>query len=136
VGGEDAKAVQVGGASGQCVPRALFGNKIAYESSPPGGSIVVFGPHRDMLDVAENFMEFFCEESCGQCIPCRKGTRVLLDGIRLLKQGACSVDHLERLKRLGATITVASKCGLGQGSPNIFNAMTEHFRDEILGRQS
>lgn len=136
VGGEDAKAVQVGGASGQCVPRTMFGNKIAYESSPPGGSIVVFGPQRDMLEVAENFMEFFCEESCGQCIPCRKGTRVLLEGIHLLKQGKCSVDHLERLRRLGATISVASKCGLGQSAPNIFNATTEHFRDEILGRQS
>ena len=81
VGGEGAKAVQVGGASGQCVPAAQFDRTIAFEDIPTGGSIIVFGPQRDMLDVAENFLEFFVDESCGQCTPCREGVPKLLEGV-------------------------------------------------------
>jgi [NiFe] hydrogenase diaphorase moiety large subunit len=135
VEGKDAKAVQIGGASGQCVPRSEFNRMISFEDAPPGGSIIVIGPHRDMLDVAENFAEFFAEESCGQCIPCRKGTQVLLNGVRLLRRGDCSLDHLARLKQLAATMKVASKCGLGQSAPNAFMGIVDHFQNELLGRK-
>ena len=87
VGGEGAKAVQVGGASGQCVPAAQFERTIAYEDIPTGGSIIVFGPQRDMLDVAGNFLEFFVDKSCGQCTPCREGVPKLLEGVDLLQAG-------------------------------------------------
>ena len=81
VKGEGAKAVQVGGASGQCVPAAQFDRTLAFEDVSTGGSIIVFGPHRDMLDVVENFLEFFIDESCGQCTPCREGVPKLLEGV-------------------------------------------------------
>ena len=76
--------MQVGGASGHCVPRAEFDRTIAFEDIPTGGSIIVFGPQRDMLAVAENFLEFFVDESCGQCTPCREGNPKLLEGVELL----------------------------------------------------
>ena len=134
VGGENAKAVQIGGASGRCVPQAEFDRLIAYEDISTGGSIIVFGPGRDMLDVAENFLEFMCEESCGQCTPCRVGNVKLLEGVHMLKDGTCSAVYLRELVSLGASIQLASKCGLGQSSANAFLSIVEHFKDEIMGR--
>jgi [NiFe] hydrogenase diaphorase moiety large subunit len=134
VGGEGAKAVQVGGASGQCVPAAHFDRTIAYEDVPTGGSIIVFGPQRDMLDVAENFLEFFVDESCGQCTPCREGVPKILEGVAMLKQGKCSMPYLKELCSLGETLQLAAKCGLGQSAPNAFLSIVDHFQVEILGR--
>jgi len=134
VGGSDAKAVQVGGAAGQCVPREDFDRAIAYEDIATGGSIIVFGPQRDMLDVADNFLEFFIDESCGQCTPCREGSPKLLEGVRMLKRGECSMPYLQELESLGETMQLASKCGLGQTAPNTFLSIATHFQDEILGR--
>ena len=135
VGGENAKAVQVGGASGHIVPARDFERTIAFEDVPTGGAVIAFGPERDMLPVARNFMEFFVDESCGQCTPCREGNVKLLEGISLLEEGRCSSRQLNELCRLGETMQQASKCGLGQSSPNAFLSIVEHFRDEIMGRQ-
>ncbi|HDQ45855.1 MAG TPA: iron hydrogenase [bacterium] len=134
VGGEDAKAVQIGGASGHCIPAPEFKRNIAFEDISSGGSIIVFGKNRDMLQVAKNFMEFFTEESCGQCTPCREGNIKILEGIELLEKGRCSTSYLNELIRLGETMQLASKCGLGQSSPNAFLSIVEHFKNEILGR--
>jgi len=134
VGGDGAKAVQVGGYSGQLVPTFQFGRKIAYEDLGTGGSVIVYGPGRDMLEVAENYLEFFVNESCGQCTPCRNGNVKLLEGIRLLKRGECSTRYLEDLLELCATMQVASKCGLGQTSPNVLLAVHAHFQDDIVAR--
>ncbi len=134
VGGEGAKAVQVGGAAGQCVPAAQFERTIAYEDVPTGGSVIVFGPDRDMLRVVENFLEFFADESCGQCTPCREGTPKLIEGVKMLQQGRCSMHYIHELCSLGETMQLASKCGLGQMAPNAFLSIVEHFQDEILGR--
>jgi len=134
VGGEGAKAVQVGGASGTCVPAGEFGRKIAFEDVATGGSIIVFGPQRDMLAVARNFLEFFVEESCGQCTPCRAGNPKLLEGVDMLIEGRCSMRYLKELCSLGETMQIASKCGLGQSSPNAFLSIVRSFKDEIMGR--
>ena len=134
VGGHDAKAVQIGGASGRGVIRKDFERKIGYEDMSTGGSIMVFGPDRDMLLVAKNFMQFFVEESCGQCVSCRLGTQKLLEGIEMLEEGRCSMYYLNELIRLGESMQLASKCGLGQSSPNIFLFILENFRNELLGR--
>lgn len=134
VGGTGAKAVQVGGASGNCVPASQFDRALAFEDIPTGGSIIVFGPQRDMLEVAANFLEFFADESCGQCTPCREGNVKLQEGVELLRQGRCSSSYLRELMGLGETMKIASKCGLGQSSPVAFMSIVENFRDEIMGR--
>jgi [NiFe] hydrogenase diaphorase moiety large subunit len=135
VGGVGAKAVQIGGASGQCVPASEFGRAISYEDVATGGSVIVFGPERDMLQVARNFLEFFVEESCGQCTPCRIGNVKLLEGVEMLEDGVCSIKYLKELAKLGETMQCASKCGLGQSAANAFLTITEHFTSEIMGRQ-
>lgn len=133
-GGLDAKAVMIGGASGQCLPRDEFSRAICYEDTATSGAFIVFGPHRDMLAVAENFLQFFVNESCGQCAPCRIGTLKLLEGVRLLQRGECSSGYLKDLCALGETMRASSKCGLGQLSPNAFMSIVRHFRGEVLGR--
>ncbi len=134
VGGSDAKAVQIGGASGRCVPKKEFERRLAFEDVPTGGSVIVIGPGRDMLDLAENIMDFFLEESCGQCTPCRLGNAKLLEGVEMLKDGICTDTYLEELKGLANTMQVASKCGLGQSSSVALMSILEHFGDEIHGR--
>ena len=134
VGGQGAKAVQIGGASGVCVPARDFTRTLAFEDVPTGGSVMVIGPERDILDVAENFLEFFVEESCGQCTPCRLGNAQMLRAVELLKQGECPPEFLKDVEELGATMQVASKCGLGQTSPSAFLSIIENFGDEISNR--
>jgi len=134
VGGEGAKAVQIGGASGICVPAGDFTRALAFEDIPTGGSIMVIGPQRDILDVAQNFLEFFVEESCGQCTPCRLGNPQMLRAVELLREGACPPEFLANVKALGETMKVASKCGLGQTSPSAFLSILESFGDEISNR--
>ncbi len=134
VGGEGAKAVQVGGASGLNVSKDKFDKPICFEGLPPGGSIIVFNHERDMLHVLKNFMEFFVAESCGQCTPCREGNYRLLEGVNMLERGECSVRYLKELKALCEVMKDSSKCGLGQTSPNAFLSIIENFKSEILYR--
>jgi len=136
VGGEGAKAVQIGGASGHCVPASNFNRAIAYEDVATGGSIMVIGPQRSMLDVLENFMEFFADESCGQCVPCRIGNSKLLEGVRMLQEGECTSKYLNELCKLAETMQIASKCGLGQSSPTAFLDIVKYFRRELFSGQA
>lgn len=134
VDGKGAKAVQIGGYTGELVPARQFHRVLGYEDLGIGGSIIVYGPDRDMLEVAENYLEFFVEESCGQCTTCRIGNQRLLEGVRLLQRGKCSNRYLNDLIALSQTIKTASKCGLGHASPNVLIAINEHFKEEILAR--
>ena len=129
-GAKNTKAVQVGGASGIPIPKAEFNRRIAYEDISTGGSIIIFDQKRNLLDVVKNFLEFFNEESCGQCTPCREGIPVLLEGVDMLKKGECSKEYLEDLLSLAETMQLASKCGLGQSSPNAFVSIINNFKDE------
>ncbi len=134
VGAKNPKAVQVGGAAGVCVAKKDFDKPICFQGLPPGGSIIVFGEQRDMLKVLKNFLEFFVEESCGQCTPCREGNYRLLEGVHMLEKGKCSVRYIRELLTLCDVMKSSSKCGLGQTSPNCFLSILENFKDEIIYR--
>jgi len=77
-------------------------------------------------------MEFFVEESCGQCTPCRIGNIKLLEGVNMLQSGEYTFHYINQLKELGATMQVSSKCGLGQSSPNAFISILDNFKAEIF----
>jgi len=132
VGAKNTKAVQVGGASGICIPKTQFDRILGYEDAATGGSIIIFNETRDMLHVLKNFMEFFVEESCGQCTPCRIGNTKLLEGVEKIIKGEYTFSYINTLKDLGRTMQVASKCGLGQSSPNAFISILENFKEEIF----
>lgn len=132
-GDGDTKAVQVGGAAGFCVPRKLFASTvIGFEGVPTGGSMKLFNSSRSMYNVLHNYLDFFAEESCGQCTPCRVGCQQLLLGVQSVKKGESKASYLNELVKLAATMKVASKCGLGQSVGNAFNSIVENFREEII----
>jgi len=130
---KNTKAVQVGGASGICLPKSQFNRVLGYEDAATGGSIMVFNESRNMLKVLKNFMKFFVEESCGQCTPCRIGNIKLLEAVEKIERDDFTFLYINNLKELGRTMQVASKCGLGQSSPNSFISILENFKDEIFG---
>ncbi|MGA2297917.1 MAG: NADH-ubiquinone oxidoreductase-F iron-sulfur binding region domain-containing protein, partial [FCB group bacterium] len=134
VNAKNTKAVQVGGASGYCVPKWEFDRQISFEDLSTGGSVIIFNESRDMLRVLKNFMEFFVEESCGQCTPCRIGNYKLLEGIEKIEKDECSMTYLKELVELGKSMQIASKCGLGQSSPNAFISIMNNFEDEIFSK--
>lgn len=132
-GDGDTKAVQVGGASGHCVPRKKFSDTvIGFEGIPTGGSMMIFNSSRSMYNVLHDYLEFFNEESCGQCTPCRVGCQQLLKGIEAVKKGEKPVSYLEDMKKLTLTMKVAAKCGLGQSLANPFISIVDNFREEII----
>ena len=132
-GDGDTKAVQVGGASGFCVPRKRFEETIiGFEGVPTGGSMKLFNSTRSMYNVLHNYLDFFTEESCGQCTPCRVGCQQLLKGIEAVKRGEKNSKYLDELVKLAKTMKRASKCGLGQSVGNAFGSIVENFREEII----
>lgn len=132
-GDGDAKAVQVGGASGHCVPRKKFADTIiGFEGIPTGGSMMIFNSTRSMYNVLKDYLEFFTEESCGQCTPCRVGCQQLLNGIESVKKGERKADYLDELKKLAHTMKLSAKCGLGQSVANPFISIVDNFREEII----
>jgi [NiFe] hydrogenase diaphorase moiety large subunit len=132
-GDGDTKAVQVGGASGFCVPRKKFASTvIGFEGVPTGGSMKLFNSSRSMYNVLHNYLDFFAEESCGQCTPCRVGCQQLLKGVEKVKKGEVKSTYLNELLKLADTMKVASKCGLGQSVGNAFRTIVENFREEII----
>ncbi len=132
-GDGDTKAVQVGGASGFCVPRKKFKETIiGFEGVPTGGSMKLFNSSRSMYNVLHNYLDFFSEESCGQCTPCRVGCQQLLMGIEAVKKGEKNTKYLDELIKLAGTMKLASKCGLGQSVGNAFKSIVRNFREEII----
>ncbi len=130
VGAENTQAVQVGGPSGQMVGQAEFGRTICYDDLATGGSIMVFGPKRNVLQIAKEFMEFFSDESCGYCTPCRVGNVLLEQRLDAILHGKGEPGDIEYLEELGKTVKLASRCGLGQTSPNPILTTIKNFRGE------
>lgn len=138
-GDGDTKAVQVGGASGFLVPRKKFSEtaigfqgKLVGISLPTGGSMMLFNSSRSMYNVLDNYLEFFREESCGQCTPCRVGCQQLFLGIKSVKRGERPATYLDKLLRLSETMQYTAKCGLGQSVANSFISIVENFREEMI----
>ncbi len=138
-GDGDTKAVQVGGASGFLVPRKKFSEtaigfkgKLTGISLPTGGSMMLFNSSRSMYNVLDNYLEFFREESCGQCTPCRVGCQQLYYGIKAVKRAEKPTQYLDKLLRLTETMQLTAKCGLGQSVANSFSSIVENFREEMI----
>lgn len=138
-GDGDTKAVQVGGASGFLVPRKKFRETaIGYQgklvgiSLPTGGSMMLFNSTRSMYNLLDNYLEFFREESCGQCTPCRIGCQQLYAGIKAVKKGERPAPYLDKLLKLSETMQYTAKCGLGQSVANSFASIVENFREEMI----
>ena len=117
-GAEEPVAVQVGGPSGQMVSRADFERQICFDDLATGGALVVFGAARDPLEIASQYLAFFIHESCGYCTPCRVGNVLLKERLDRISAGCGEAGDLDYLRSLAETVKTASRCGLGQSSPN------------------
>ncbi len=131
-GDGDTKAVQIGGVAGFCIPRKRFDKTIIGEGNTTGASTMLFNSTRSMYRVLHNYLEFFEEESCGQCTPCRVGCQQLLKGIEAVKKGEKPAEYLDQLIELSRTMKLTSKCGLGQSVTNSFASIIINFREEMI----
>jgi [NiFe] hydrogenase diaphorase moiety large subunit len=127
-GAANAIAVQIGGPSGQMVDPSQYERTICYDDLATGGALTVFGPGTDLLEVVEEYMDFFIEESCGFCTPCRVGNVLLKKGIRKIREGKGEPEDLSYLEDLSHTVKMTSRCGLGQTSPNPVLSTLTNFR--------
>jgi NADH:ubiquinone oxidoreductase subunit F (NADH-binding)/Pyruvate/2-oxoacid:ferredoxin oxidoreductase delta subunit len=136
--GRKFKAVQIGGPSGGCLPESLLDVPIDYESLKQygaimgSGGVIVLDDSSCMVNVAKFFLEFTADESCGKCVPCRVGLRMMLGILERIVRGEGTEEDLTRLEELGKLIQSASLCGLGQTAPNPVLSTLRYFRDEYL----
>ncbi|MBM3136947.1 MAG: NADH-quinone oxidoreductase subunit NuoF [Chloroflexi bacterium] len=130
------KAVQTGGPMGGCLPAEYLDLPMDYEKLTQAGSImgsggmVVMDEGTCMVDIARFFLEFIQDESCGKCVPCRVGTRRMLEILTRICEGNGREGDIELLEELSVEIRQDSLCGLGQGAPNPVVSTLQHFRDE------
>ncbi|MCE1247934.1 MAG: NADH-quinone oxidoreductase subunit NuoF [Firmicutes bacterium] len=139
------KAVQIGGPSGGCIPEQHLDISIDYESLKQvgammgSGGLVVMDEDACMVDVARYFMDFIQKESCGKCIPCREGTKRLLEILTRITTSAKFMSEMERLERFGGIVYMnrlaqsikdTALCGLGQTAANPVLSTLKYFKDE------
>ncbi len=130
------KAVQIGGPSGGCIPATLADTPIDFEALSEVGAImgsgglVVLDDSDCMVDIARYFLEFTQDQSCGQCTPCRVGTRRMLNILERLCSGQAHSDDLDQLEQLAHDVSAGSLCALGRTAPNPILSTLKYFRDE------
>lgn len=135
-GGKKFKSVQTGGPSGGCLAAEFLDTKIDYESLAAAGSImgsggmIVIDEDSCMVNLAKYFIEFTQSESCGKCVPCREGTKRMLEILERITGGEGKDGDIEKLERLGNVIKQTSLCGLGQSAPNPVLSTIKNFRAE------
>lgn len=135
-GENEFKAVQIGGPSGGCITEEFLDIPVDYERVKEAGAImgsggmIVLDEETCMPDLARYFMDFIQDESCGQCVPCRIGTRRMLEILEAITKGKGERGDTEKLEKLGKAIIESSLCGLGKTAPNPVLSTIKYFRGE------
>ncbi|MFQ6083544.1 MAG: NADH-quinone oxidoreductase subunit NuoF [Candidatus Aminicenantia bacterium] len=135
-GGKNFKAVQTGGPSGGCIPEELLDLPIDFESLTEAGSMmgsggmIVMDEDTCMVDVARYFLNFTQHESCGKCVPCRVGTKQMVEILNRIIEGKGGPEDINQLEKLAQTVKLGSLCGLGQTAPNPVLTTLRYFRKE------
>jgi len=135
-GGKGFKAAQIGGPSGGCIPKEHLDVPVDYESLAAlgaivgSGGLVVTDEDTCMVDLARYFLKFTQEESCGKCVPCRVGTRAMLETLERICAGRGREGDVEYLVELGQEVKRSSLCALGGTVPNPVLTTIRYFRDE------
>ena len=135
-GDKEFKAVQTGGPSGGCIPRDLLDTPVDYDSLKSAGSImgsggmIVMDEDTCMVDIARYFLDFTKQESCGECVPCRLGTKQMLDILEDITQGRGKPEDIDLLLDISEGVKLGSLCALGQTAPNPVVTTIRYFRDE------
>ena len=136
--GSEFKAVQIGGPSGGCLTEEHLDEPLDFDSVQKfnviigSGGLVVMDKHTCMVEVARFFMNFTQRESCGKCVPCREGTKRMLEILERIVEGKGEPDDIERLEQLADMISNTALCGLGKSAPLPVISTIEAFRKEYL----
>lgn len=132
------KAVQLGGPSGGCIPKELLDTHVDYESITSTGAImgsggmIVMDETTCMVDIARFFLDFTSKESCGKCVPCRLGTKRMLEILEKITEGKGTIEDLDILEELCYSVKDGSLCGLGQTAPNPVLTTLKYFKEEYI----
>ena len=132
------KAVQIGGPSGACLTREHLDLPLDFDNLKKigamigSGGLVVMDSHTCMVEVARFFMHFTQNESCGKCVPCREGTKRMLEILERIVSGNGVEGDIELLEELSDTISNTALCGLGKSAPNPVVSTIKYFRDEYV----
>jgi NADH:ubiquinone oxidoreductase subunit F (NADH-binding) len=136
--GKAFKAVQSGGPSGGCLTVDHLDTSVDYESLSAMGAIMGSGgliamdENTCLVDTARFFMEFVQDESCGHCVPCRNGTKRMLELLLKITSGRGELSDLDELQNLAVTVGATAMCGLGQTAPNPVLTTMKYFKDEYI----
>lgn len=135
-GGADFKAVQIGGPSGGCLTPEQLDLPLDFDSLKKvgamigSGGLVVMDSNTCMVEVARFFMHFTQNESCGKCVPCREGTKRMLEILERIVAGKGRDGDIELLLELADTISATALCGLGKTAPSPVVSTIKNFRSE------
>ena len=136
--GKKFKAVQIGGPSGGCIPASLMDTEIDYDNLTAigcmmgSGGLIVMDEDTCMVETARFFMRFTQNESCGKCVPCREGTKRMLEILDRIIANEGSLEDLDLLQELSKTISETALCGLGQSACKPVQSTLRHFRQDYL----
>jgi NADH-quinone oxidoreductase subunit F len=133
-GARNVKMVQVGGATGGIVPYSMINTPLAYETVLGSGAVMVFDDSREILDFAYRTMEFFADECCGKCTPCREGTEAMMQILGRLASGDGNQGDIQTLEDLSSTMMLSSLCGLGQAASIPVLDTIKYFRNDYETR--
>lgn len=136
--GKEFKAVQIGGPSGGCLTSEHLNMPLDFDSLKKvgamigSGGLVVMDNDTCMVEVARFFMNFTQNESCGKCVPCREGTRRMLEILERIVNGQGKLEDLDLLEELASTISATALCGLGKTAASPVVSTLKYFRDEYV----
>ncbi len=136
--GKQLKAVQTGGPSGGVIPADKLDLPVCYEELKKVGSImgsggmIVMDDSSNMVDIANFYLDFTVDESCGKCAPCRIGGKQMLLLLEKINKGKGTKQDIDDLKRIATAMQKASLCGLGQTAPNPVLSTLRFFENEYL----
>ncbi len=143
--GKAFKAVQIGGPSGSCLVEDQLDSRMDFDSLKKigamigSGGLVVMDENTCMVEVARFFMDFTQRESCGKCVPCREGTKRMLEIMERIVNGEGTLSDLDELEELADMIENTALCGLGKGAPkpviSALNGFREEFEEHILQKK-
>jgi len=136
--GKKFKAAQIGGPSGGCLTDEHLDMPMDYDSLQKAGAmvgsggLVVLDESTCMVEISRYFMSFTQDESCGKCIPCRVGTKQMLEIMEKIVAGEGTMDDLKTLEELALVVKNASLCGLGKTAPNPILSTIKYFKNEYI----
>ena len=136
--GSTFKAVQIGGPSGGCLTEKHLDEPLDFDSVKKfnaivgSGGMVVMDEHTCMVEVARFFMSFTQRESCGKCVPCREGTKRMLEILEKIVAGNGEMEDLDKLEELATMVKTMALCGLGKSAPLPVISTLNTFRDEYI----